>query len=239
VLLRYPLLRALHADGINNFNVYRPEAGEWPERFPVFLRRESFHTGALTGLLHDETELREGLRKLQAEGIPLANLIMVEFAAEPAEGEVYRKLSAYRIGDYYFRDTAVNETGWSVRHGEIGISSPDFYADERASMNIVPHETAVRRAFHIGNIDYGRADLGFYKGQPQIYEINTNPTASFNVEHPIADRSASRAAFVENYKAAIADIDQPEDGKKIVLDDTFLNKTRKRSWRPGRSRHTL
>ena len=50
---RYALLRGLHNAGINRFGVYRVEADEMPERYPVFLRNESAHEGPLSDLLPD------------------------------------------------------------------------------------------------------------------------------------------------------------------------------------------
>jgi hypothetical protein len=55
VLRRYEFLRALHAEGINRFNVYRVPAllesdSPPPIHFPVFLRSE--HTGNLRDLLY-------------------------------------------------------------------------------------------------------------------------------------------------------------------------------------------
>src|SRR3546814_7389833 len=47
---RYELLRQLHQQGTNDFNVYRVTERRRPKRFPVFLRIENDHDGAITGL---------------------------------------------------------------------------------------------------------------------------------------------------------------------------------------------
>src|SRR5438094_53410 len=42
-LRRYELLSALHAAGINRFAAHRLNNGSMPQKFPLFLRRESEH----------------------------------------------------------------------------------------------------------------------------------------------------------------------------------------------------
>ena len=48
---RYELLRALHQRGWNDFDVYRVSEGRVPERFPVFIRGEDDHGGAISSLI--------------------------------------------------------------------------------------------------------------------------------------------------------------------------------------------
>lgn len=227
VLLRFDLLKALHREGINDFNVYRPQYGEWPQRYPVFLRREAFHMGTLTEPLADESELKNALEETLRAGIPLRNTMAVEYASEPSEGGIYRKPSVYRIGDQYFRDTTVNQEHWSVKSGRLGIASDAFYAEERSGMDQVPHLDLIRRVFETARIEYGRVDIGYYKGRPQFYEINTNPNVSFARDHPNPDRVASRQKFADNYKRAITALALKNQGGKILIESRLLHKRRR------------
>ena len=245
VLTRFDLLRALHREGINDFNTCRPQYHEWPERYPVFLRRNAFHQGVLTDLLHSREELEAALARVIAQGVPWSNTIAVEYAAEPAEGNVFRKFSVYRIGDRYFQGTAVNQNGWVVKRGETGTGGEDFYEEESRTIGTIPHEASVRRVFEIGRIQYGRVDFGMYRGKPQFYEINTNPHVSFAVNHPSQFRRISRETFVRNYRSAIEALPPVEGEELIGMESKFLEKLRKRCrlrrrwFRPYRSRPTF
>ena len=56
VAQRFSLLRRLYRAGFNRFNVWSVDAEEWPERYPVFLRTQSAHRGALTDLIPDRED---------------------------------------------------------------------------------------------------------------------------------------------------------------------------------------
>jgi hypothetical protein len=245
VLTRFDLLKALHREGINDFNTWRPQYHEWPERYPVFLRRNAFHQGVLTDLLHSREELEAAMASVVGQGVPCSNTIAVEYAAEPTEGNVFRKFSVYRIGSRYFQDTAVNQNGWVVKCGETGAGGEEFYEAETRTIGTVPHEESVKRVFEIAGIQYGRVDFGMYRGRPQFYEINTNPQVSFSTDHPSQFRRTSRETFVSNYRSAIEALETPGGSEFIGIQSWVLRKLhkrcrlRKRWFRPFRSRPTF
>ncbi|MGB0415403.1 MAG: hypothetical protein ACPGKS_00990 [Coraliomargarita sp.] len=228
VLLRFDLLRALAREGVNDYKVYRPQYGEWPERYPVFLRRNTFHLGAQTEQLHSKEELETAMQQLLDAGIPHRNTMAVEYAAEGDANGLFRKYSVYRIGDRYFQDTTVNQKSWVVKSGEAGVAGDALYKAEFEAIHTVPFEANVKRAFELGGIRYGRVDIGLYQGRPQVYEINTNPTVSFSTDHENAHRRKSRAVFVENYCAAIAELNVDLSGAPIELQHAALNKRRRK-----------
>jgi hypothetical protein len=177
VASRFELLRKLHAEGINDFNAYRPSLSQWPERYPVFLRRDSFHSGALSGLIHDKPSLVEHLNQLENQGVPRANTIAVEFALDPVTEDIYRKRAVFKIGEHFFPTVSVFEKNWSVKLGDK-CQIPVHYIDgELSRMDFVPYRNQIHRAFDLAGIDYGRIDFGVYQSNPQFYEINTNPMA--------------------------------------------------------------
>src|SRR5262249_50787220 len=53
---RYELLRNLHEQGINTFDVYRVTEGRAPRQYPVFLRIENDHSGPISPLLKSPSE---------------------------------------------------------------------------------------------------------------------------------------------------------------------------------------
>ncbi|MDG1301153.1 MAG: hypothetical protein P8R37_06150 [Opitutae bacterium] len=241
VACRYELLRRLHLAGVNSFNVYRPSLDEWPTRYPVFVRRDSFHDGMLSGLLETREALDAALKLVESYGVPFSNTIVIEFAAEPVEGDLYRKQACYRVGDQFFVDTTVHERNWIVKYGELGVAPETRYAAELAEINSVPYAPTVKRVFDIAKIEYGRVDIGLYQGKPQFYEINTNPTVSFNTKHPSPSRALSREQFVVNYTEAIRALNQSftSAAGKIEMTGKFLSRQRRKArWRSW-SRPTL
>ena len=209
---RFGLLRRLYLDGINSFNAYRVEEGLIPERWPVFLRTEGGHDAPLTGLMHDWEEARRAIAAAITAGEPLTSLLLVEYAAEPAEPGLFRKLSVYRTGETYVAAHCVHENNWLVKYGTKGIASPDLYEDELRIIQDNPYAAALKPAFERAGIDYGRADFGLVAGKVQIYEINSNPHVEFPTDHPSPFRLASYPLFREQFYEALRGLDFPVGG---------------------------
>src|SRR5690606_3000761 len=93
---RYALLRLLKQRGLNDFDAWLPDHGQWPERYPVFLRTIASHRGPLSELLHNRAEAEAALADHLAAGHPRKDLMFVEYCAEPNADGVFRKLSVYR-----------------------------------------------------------------------------------------------------------------------------------------------
>jgi hypothetical protein len=206
---RSGLLRALHRQGINDFNAYRAEEGVTPARWPIFLRAEGEHEAPLTDLLHSWDEARRAIEQAVTAGAPLSSLLLVEYAAEPVRPGLFRKLSVFRIGEAYFGATCVHEDNWLVKLGTAGIAPPELYEDELRIVRDNPFEAALRPAFELGAIEYGRADFGLVAEKPQIYEINCNPYIEFPTTHPVAARVESIRILKQNFYTALARIDTP------------------------------
>src|SRR5690606_2052105 len=149
VLTRYPLLRALHAAGINPFNAYRADDNPQPQQFPVFLRHESVHGMALGGLIPDQPSLDGTLRQLVADGTPLAGIVVVEYAGEEAEPGIWYKWGSHRVGSNFNADHGHVESNWMVTYGRPHLQSEVFLRREHdfVEQNAVPAE--VKRAFEI------------------------------------------------------------------------------------------
>src|SRR5262249_161112 len=117
VRTRYPLLRALRAAGLNDFNAYRVDEIDSVERFPVFVRKIHGHREPLSDLLQSKAELQRAIETAIAGGTPRENLLLVEFAAEPLRPGIFRKMSAFRIGDAIVPHISVHDTVWLVKYG--------------------------------------------------------------------------------------------------------------------------
>jgi hypothetical protein len=204
---RYPLLRALRAAGLNDFNAYRADEIDSIEHYPVFVRKIHGHREPLSELLSTPQELQKTMDSAIAEGTPRENLLVIEFAAEPVRPGVYRKLSAFRIGDAIIPHISVHDTVWLVKYGRKFDNIEDLYQEELAMLQNNPHAEHLKKVFDIAGIEYGRADFGFYRGRIQVYEINTNPHVAPAGAHPSATRIASMNLSWEKYLAGLRAID--------------------------------
>jgi hypothetical protein len=222
---RYPLLRALRAAGLNDFNVYRADEIEAIERYPVFIRKIHGHREPLSDLLEKRDDLLKAVEVAIAQGTPRENLLVIEFAAEPVRPNLYRKLSAFRIGDAIIPHISVHDTVWLVKYGRTFDNIEDLYQEEHEMFQRNPYADHLRRVFDIAGIEYGRADFGFYGGRIQVYEINTNPQVGPACKHPSATRVANMNLSWEKYLDALRAIDT-KDGGLVRLGNGALQKHR-------------
>jgi hypothetical protein len=170
-LRRYELLRTLHADGINNFNVVRAVAAldsPPPLRFPVFLRSEREHTGTLSGLLHSWDDVRQAVGESPAD-----DLLIVEWCDTSDAAGVFRKYSAFVIGETIVARHLVCSRDWVVK--DFALYDPELLQEARAYVAENPHAAFLQEIAREAGIEYGRFDYAFANGQPQIWEINMNP----------------------------------------------------------------
>ncbi|HEY5793347.1 MAG TPA: hypothetical protein VIS74_08610, partial [Chthoniobacterales bacterium] len=174
-LQRFNLLRLLHARGLNGFNVHRAAECGPSMRFPVFLRKERGHGFPLSPLLNTLEDTEQAIEGALAQGIPLENLMLVEYLAEPIRPGLYRKWAVFRIGDRLLPHLCVHDTQWLVKYGKKGIADEDSYRGEREMLaaGSCIDETHLRKVFELAQIDYGRLDFGLVEGKIQVYEINT------------------------------------------------------------------
>jgi hypothetical protein len=207
VKTRYPLLRALHPAGLNDFNAYRVAELDGAVRFPVFLRKIYGHREPLSDLLQTRGLLDQTIAAAVNARTPVENLLIVEFAAEPVREGLYRKLAAFRIGDAIVPHSSVHDTHWLVKYGKLGIAGEELYREELESLQTNPFAEHLKKVFDLANIEYGRADFGFYRGRIQIYEINTNPYVAPGEPHPSPVREQSVCVGWEKYLSALRAID--------------------------------
>ena len=114
----------------------------------------------------------------------------------------------FRVGDRFLGYTCVHEDSWIVKYGKAGVASEDMYEEEYALVRDNPFAEAVKPAFDLAGLDYGRVDFGLVDGKPQIYEINNNPFVDLSYKPEAASRrKESSALFRANYLQAMTEID--------------------------------
>lgn len=220
VKARYALLRALAEVGINDFDAYPAEGLPRPRRFPVFLRVAADHSGPLGDLIPDQAALDAQLRRLEDEGLPLAGVLVVEFCGEPRPHGFYEKISVFRIGPRVTLSAMLLGRHWSVKLASDYPETlpPGVLDDQCAAMEENRHAEALRPAFDLAGIDYGRADTGFCGGRLQVYEINTNPSFTAGDSYLSEVHRRARVLFRERLAAMLHGIDLPAADGETALD---------------------
>jgi hypothetical protein len=201
---RYEMLRRLHDAGLNDFDAVRLTEGRWPERWPVFVRDEREHVGALTPLLHSREELAAAVESLVAEGRTRDGRIAVGFGAEADPDGSFRKYGAFRVGDRIVPRHVFWSKDWVVRSaGRVDAAREQ---EELRYVRESPHERELREIFDRARIDYGRIDYGLVGGRVQTWEINTNAVLAGD-DGSGPQRAATNALFVERFVEALAAVD--------------------------------
>ena len=164
----------------------------------MFVRFADRHVGSLTPLLESPRALGEALASLVAGQRRLDELLVVEFCDTKDANGIYRKYSAFNVGGRILPRYMECSRDWMVKwHHRI-------FDRERAAMETEylatnPHEAWIREMFCLGGIEYGRIDYGLLAGEPQMWEINLNPTIGRGPGPRVA-----QPAEVVAYKAILA-----------------------------------
>jgi hypothetical protein len=224
---RFSLLRELKFRGINRFGAWSADDSSRPACFPLFLRTQSAHRGNLTDLLQDEAAVQAAITDALKQGLPMRELILIEYCAEPVGEKLFRKLSTFRVGERMVSTLCVHESHWSAKYGELGIASQALYDDEFAIVEENRFGEALRPAFLAANVEYGRSDFALVAGQPQIYEINSNPSQERITSHPFPIRPKASDLFYSRLDDAFCEIDSIATGH-VAIDDAILVRQRKR-----------
>jgi len=220
-LPRADLMRALEVEGVNTFRCWRPAAQDWPDRWPVFLRRASGHTGPASDLLRSLDEARAALEAALDEGLPISDLIFVEYAAEPVPDRRYfRKSAAFRAGAQVLRAISVHGDDWLLKRGTSEHATEADYAEERAEMDAYPHEDFVWKVFEIAGLEFGRVDFGLRAGRFEVWEVNTAPTVRPPYEHANPDRTETVRLAFEGLVTALHGLARTP-GDPVSIAETF------------------
>ena len=219
----------MHEAGLNAFDAYRADGFPRPRRFPVFVRSEAAHIAPTSGLLADQAQLEAALARMRAGSQPLRGLIVIEFCAEAFADGVWRRHATFRIGDAVQFHDIVSEGTWNVKYGQRGLVDEATYAEDHEKLISNFKADALREAFDIAAIDYGRADFGMVDGRPQVYEINTNPCIHGMRPHASPIRSRSMALARETLARdfiALSLQNDPTRGRSLPLVGSRIERLR-------------
>lgn len=236
VLGRFELLRRLHADGWNPFSVHRLDALPDSVRFPVFVRMASDHQGPRSALLHSRAAVEAAADALARRRKPRDDMIVVEFQETIDERGQYRKYGAFRVGDrivprhlffgrQWQRKAPANHLDWQ-------------FDEEEAYLRDNPHEQELLQIFTMAGIDYGRIDYALVADRVCVWEINTNPMISIDLDATTGRPGAMNALFHASFREAMLAIDTEGVGEIDVRGTRpRIWKRLRRPWRARRERY--
>lgn len=217
---RAAFLRRLRREGINRFTCWLPAEGEMPDRFPAFLRTICAHRGAASGLLHTPDDASAALKDALARGLVLSDLMFVEYCAEPdPKTGVFRKHACHSIGDQVIRGHTVSNTDWVAKQGTLGAATEENYLSDLAEHHDYPWAGLMRRAFDLSGIEFGRLDYAMVDGQPQIYEINSNPFIEWTGSHHSEIRLQASALLKDSILDAMGGLALRDRGGWVPVRD--------------------
>ena len=210
VLSRRQLLLSLWEQGANSFRIYSIGAHEEPTRYPVFFRRANDHFGALTGLIANKENYDRQVRALLASGEDPAELIAVEFCDTCQSDGLFRKYSAFRIGEAIVPAHIIFSRDWVTKD----MPPEPLRDEEKRYLEDNPHRDELMRIFRLANIDYGRIDYGMLEGKIQVWEINTNPLVIQKREKYSEDKRELKQKLVDQ----LADAFLQEASRAAAMD---------------------
>lgn len=230
-LHRYALLETLAREGRNDFRAVRAAAGFTQLRYPVFVRSEHTHDGALSPLLHSPAEVEAAIGRMLVYGRSLDELLVVEFCDTADAAGFYRKYAAFAVGKRVIARSLEYGRSWVLKRAGTEYSE-EMALEEQEYVRTSPHEAQLAEIFALAGVDYGRIDYSVKDGRVQTWEINLNPTIGRGLRpskgrvpaalNPI--REETKKEFYARFNAAFSEIDDGESGElPIALDPAARN----------------
>ncbi len=222
-LQRFGLLTELNRRGLNKFRVSRAITNHNKLRFPVFLRHERLHEGALSQLLNSEREIQQAIGRALVQGHKLRELLVVEFCDTANEAGYYRKYAAFVVGKKVIPRSLNYGKEWMLKHSQTEFTMP-MVLEELDFVRQNPHADQLRKIFELAHVEYGRIDYAIKNGSVQTWEINLNPTIgrglrprSKNISPELdAIRDQVRHCFYQGFESAWKEVLLPSDNQPAV-----------------------
>ncbi|HET6347680.1 MAG TPA: hypothetical protein VFH88_01220 [Candidatus Krumholzibacteria bacterium] len=213
-LKRYDLLTMLYQKGRNRFRVVRANDRTAPLNFPVFLREEGEHSGALTVLLKNRHQLDEALVGVTFRRHRLETMLVVEYYSTATKDGIFKKYSSFMVGGRVVPCHVDCSRAWMVK--DTDIVDEGVMAEELGYVQNNPHREWLEETFRLAGVDYGRIDYGVPEdgSMPQVWEINTNPVVILTPDHYQEIHMPVKRTFAAHIKPAFEAIDM--DGGRMV-----------------------
>ncbi len=230
---RHALLAELHRLGWNDFRAVRATEELSGLRYPVFLRGDRTHDGALTPLLRSPREVDEGIGLLALQGRRLRDLLAVEFCPTADGDGWYRKFSAFAVGGRVVPRSLAYGREWMLK-SQGNEYSLEMVLEERDYVVGNPHGEQLAEIFRVAGVEYGRIDYSLREGRIQTWEINLNPSIGRGLRPPSGRvpgelepvRDETKEHFYRCFQAALEAVDLPSSGAPVELSGFGLPRVR-------------
>ena len=235
-LQRYDLLTELNRRRMNEFGAARAGSDLNNLRYPVFVRNERLHEGALSPLLNSEREIRQAIGRALVQGHKLKDLLIVEFCDTANESGYYYKYAAFVVGRKVIPRSLNYGREWMLKHSQTEFTMP-MVQEELEFVSKNPHEQQLLEIFELANVEYGRIDYAIKNGRVQTWEINLNPTIGRGLRPsskklpPELDavRDEVRRCFFGGFEIGWKEVMLPTNGRpsiEVKIDPTLLDAAR-------------
>src|SRR5215813_6065926 len=223
-LQRFDLLNKLYELRRNDFRAVRAGDDFTKLRYPVFVRGERSHEGALSPLLDSPRQVEEAIGRAVVQGRPFSDLLVVEFCPTANDEGLYRKYGAFIVGKKIVARHINQGMHWMTKWADAKFTKELMLAERDYVFNN-PHEAQLAEIFRIANIDYGRIDYALKNGRVQTWEINLNATINRGPGPPTsagfpaeiqAIRNETKGYFFDRFQEAWQAIDTPASLESVV-----------------------
>lgn len=248
-LRRFDLLAELARRGLNEFRAVRASEDLAGLRYPVFIRGERDHDGAISPLLHSATAVEAGIGRALVQGHRLRDLLVVEFCATAGEDGFYRKYAAFVVGHRVVARSLNCGREWMLKF-QGNEYSQSMVLEELEYVQANPHEAQLAEICRAGRAEYGRIDYSIKDGRVQTWEINLNPTIGRGARPQTAKvpleldpiRRETKECFYARFQEAWEAVDLAPNGQpavQITLDPRQVRAALSREVPRGRLLATL
>jgi len=171
----------------------------------VVIRLADDHQGSRTPLLNNRDELNQAILGAAMSGLNLQRIVIVEFCDVSGPDKLYRKYSAFRVGDRVIPRHLIFSEFWLQKTPDI--VDEEKLKEERAYLDQIPHQKKMRKIFDNAKINYGRIDYGVVEDEIQVWEINTHPMIMGRPSFAIAERHPVQEEVLPQLLDAFRSID--------------------------------
>ena len=158
VVMRFELLTTLHAAGLNSFRVFRATDAREVRGIRSSSARPTMTTAHSRGCCTRSARCSKALWALRARGWRLDELLAVEFCDTSDAYGVYRKYSAFAVGDRIVPCHVLASHQWAVK-SESSEPNESLIRENMAYIERNPHEPWLRQVFSIAGAGYSRDRL--------------------------------------------------------------------------------
>lgn len=224
-LRRFDLLRELARSGRNPFRVARAGGDLSGLRYPVFLRSDHAHDGAVSPLLHSPRAVDAAIGRAILAGRRIEDLLVVEFCDTADDRGFFRKYGAFVVGDRIVPRRLEYGRAWMLKREHTEYSE-SMAREELEFVRANRHAEALREVADLASVGYGCVDYSVKDERVVVWEINLAPTLGrYPGGVPIPRTPEYQRVHVETgnlahtiFREAFEALDTPVEGAAVAVD---------------------